>query len=104
MTIMKKAILALIALTVLLILAAPGVSAAAAEPQAQKAVLVTGASTGIGRKIAEGADPRDPKVKEQLKILYDSQRAWVKKHYGLDYVEEPLDDLRKEMAKWLEDK
>ena len=50
---MKKAILALIVLTVLLILAAPGVSAASTDAQAQKAVLVTGASTGIGRKIAE---------------------------------------------------
>jgi hypothetical protein len=26
------------------------------------------------------------------------------KNYGLDYKEEPLDDLRKEMAAWLEDK
>lgn len=52
---MKKAILKSIVWALLMLLAAPGAAAesTAAEAQAQRAILVTGASTGIGRKIAE---------------------------------------------------
>ena len=52
---MKKPVLISILLTLFLLLAAPGAAAesTAAEAQAQRAILVTGASTGIGRKIAE---------------------------------------------------
>jgi len=52
---MKKIILTSIVFTLILLLAAPCVAAEPTdtEAQAQRAVLVTGASTGIGRKIAE---------------------------------------------------
>ena len=52
---MKKIVLTSIVFTLLLLLAAPCVAAEPTdtEAQAQRAVLVTGASTGIGRKIAE---------------------------------------------------
>lgn len=52
---MKKVFTGSIVLVFLLLLALPAVSVAATdqEAQAQRAILVTGASTGIGRKIAE---------------------------------------------------
>jgi len=52
---MKKIVLTSIVFTLLLLLAAPCVAAEPTdtEAQVQQAVLVTGASTGIGRKIAE---------------------------------------------------
>ena len=52
---MKKIVFTSIVFTLLLMPAAPGAAAVptSAEAQAQQAILVTGASTGIGRKIAE---------------------------------------------------
>ena len=52
---MKKTLLSAIVFTTILMLAAPSVSAESTDKgaQAQQAILVTGASTGIGRKIAE---------------------------------------------------
>ena len=52
---MKKIVLTSIILVLLLLLAAPCIAAESTNTKtgAQKAILVTGASTGIGRKIAE---------------------------------------------------